>query len=462
MKHEAKHFKPMAVPYAVMTTKTDVLIIGGGLAGLSAARVLQGKKSCLLVEKEAGIGGLAASVEKNGFTFDYSGHLLHLHWKETGDLILRLLKNNHFKLKRNAWIRLKGVEVPYPFQANLYNLPADVKSECVSGFLSAYKKTFQPSALPPDRLAGSLQPEVFSRWTRRVFGGGISKYFMLPYNAKLWRYPLDRLTADWCAPFVPMPKIQEVLEAAYLPKRTAMGYNPVFYYPKRGGIQALPDALAEGLKNIRTGCELESLDLKGKTAFIKGLGPVKYKRLINTMPLKYFVELIKDPPPGLKAHNSRLRHNTVYVLNLGVKGSSSKKHWTYFPESEFLFYRAGIATNFSSRLAPKGCASLYIETATPGGALDLAAAEKKIFRGLLKGGVIKSERDIVEKLWLKIPCAYVIYDAARTIALPAILSALANNGVSSIGRYGAWKYSFMEESVKEGLETAQRLVASDK
>ncbi len=447
-----------------MTIKTDVLIIGGGLAGLSAARVLQGKKNYLLVEKEAGIGGLAASVEKNGFTFDYSGHLLHLHWKETGDLILRLLKNNHFKLKRNSWIRLKDVEVPYPFQANLYNLPDDIKSECVSGFLEAYNTSHNSLATRHSPLAVShsqKRPEVFTHWTRRVFGEGISKHFMLPYNAKLWQYPLNRLTADWCAPFVPMPKPQEVLEAAYLPKRKTMGYNPVFYYPKRGGIRALPEAMAKDLKNIHTGCELQSLDLKRKIAFIKGLGPVKYERLINTMPLKYFVGLIKSPPAGLKAHNARLRHNTVYVLNLGVKGTSVKKHWTYFPEKEFLFYRAGIATNFSRRLAPKGCDSLYIETATPGYALNLAAAEKKIFRGLIKGGVIKSEDDIVEKLWLKIPCAYVIYDAARNISLPAIISILADNDISSIGRYGAWKYSFMEESVKEGLETAKKMLVDN-
>ncbi|MFA6434769.1 MAG: FAD-dependent oxidoreductase [Elusimicrobiales bacterium] len=439
--------------YSKKAAATDILIIGGGLAGLAAARTLAGKKNYLLIEKEAGIGGLAASVKKNGFTFDYSGHLLHLHWKETGDLILGLLKNNNFKLKRNAWIHLAGVEVPYPFQANLYNLPDKIKSECVGGFLAAYKKTFQPSALSP-------QPEVFARWSRRIFGEGISKYFMLPYNAKLWQYPLDRLTADWCAPFVPMPRPQEVLEAAYLPKRTAMGYNPVFYYPKTGGIQALPAALAAGLKNIHTGCELESLDLSGRTARIRGLGTVKYKHLINTMPLKYFVELIKPPKAALCANSSRLRHNAVYVLNLGVKGTPSGKHWTYFPESEFLFYRAGIATNFSRRLAPEGCSSLYIETATPGGPLDTAAAEKKIFRGLLKSGVLKSENEIVEKLWLKIPCAYVIHDAARSVSLPAILSTLSKNGVSSIGRYGAWKYSFMEESIKEGIETAKKIAAS--
>ena len=32
--------------------KTDVLIIGGGLAGLAAAKTLEGKKSCIVAERE--------------------------------------------------------------------------------------------------------------------------------------------------------------------------------------------------------------------------------------------------------------------------------------------------------------------------------------------------------------------------------------------------------------------------
>ena len=38
---------------------------------------------------------------------------------------------------------------------------------------------------------------------------------MLPYNAKLWQYPLERLTTEWCAPFVPLPNPEEVLKGAY-------------------------------------------------------------------------------------------------------------------------------------------------------------------------------------------------------------------------------------------------------
>lgn len=432
--------------------KTDVLIVGGGLAGLSAARALHGKARYLLAEKEGALGGLAASVRKNGFTFDHSGHLLHLRWKRTTDLILGLLKGNYLKIERDARIHLAGTETPYPFQANLYGLPDRIRSECVRGFLEA--------CLEAGRGRGRAHETMsFRDWSLKTFGDGISRHFMLPYNRKLWQYPLNRLTADWCAPFVPMPAPAEVIEGAYLRSRRAMGYNPVFYYPKKGGIQTLADAMSEGLSGIHTGCSLEALDIAAKTARIKGLGEVRYEHLINTSPLRSFTQLIRPGQAGLRALGKKLRHNCVHVLNLGVKGPASSAHWTYFPEKEFPFYRAGTATNFSKRLAPAGCASLYIEIPTAGPALDRASAERSILRGLVKGGIVKSGAEVVEKLWLTIPCAYVIYDAERIKALPKILSGLLAHDVHSISRYGAWKYSFMEESVKEGLETAKEILA---
>ena len=34
---------------------------------------------------------------------------------------------------------------------------------------------------------------------------------------------------------------------------------------------------------------------------------------------------------------------------------------------------------------------------------------------------------------------------------------LASRGVESIGRYGGWKYSFMEETILDGKRCAERL-----
>lgn len=428
--------------------KTDTLIIGGGLAGLAAAGALEGKKDYLVAERESRPGGLSATLKKGDFLFDYSGHLLHLRWPRTTKLILGALGANCARIRRDARIYAHKSWTPYPFQANLSGMPDKVKAECVSGFLAAFN-----AARPAP--AGA---EPFDRWTRRVFGDGISRHFMLPYNAKLWRYPLNRLTTEWCAPFVPVPRPEEVIEGAYGRRAEGLGYNTVFNYPKRGGIGSLAVALARGLRGLRLGLEVERVNLRKGVADVRHFGPVHFRRLVNTGPLDEFVGLAEDAPAAVRRAAARLRHNTVYVLNLGVRGPKTDMHWGYFPGAEFPFYRTGVATNFSKAIAPRGCASFYIEIATPGTALDLASAETAVIKGLKACGLIKSAAQIVESLWLKIPCAYVVYNAERAAALPVISGWLESRRVQSIGRYGAWKYSFMEESVKEGLEAADRIL----
>ena len=55
-----------------------VIVMGGGLAGLACAdeilRKGQGKFDVLVLEKEAYLGGLSATFDKNGFRFDLAPH----------------------------------------------------------------------------------------------------------------------------------------------------------------------------------------------------------------------------------------------------------------------------------------------------------------------------------------------------------------------------------------------------
>lgn len=426
--------------------KTDVLVIGAGLAGLSAARALKGKRDFLVVEKEARPGGLCASVRKGAFTFDYSGHLLHLRWPRTRKLILGLLAGNASELRRDARIYASGRWVPYPFQSSLGSLPPAVRAECVNGFLEA-------------RAASRRLPPVpsFRDWSLAVFGRGISRHFMLPYNAKLWQYPLDRLTADWCAPFVPVPDTAAVLAGA-AGKNAKIGYNASFHYPRQGGIGALPAALARGLGDrLLTGAETAEVDLAKRVARLRGGETVSFRRLINTAPMKDFALSLRGAPATVRAAAAKLRHNSVYVLNLGVRRPGPGFHWGYFPGASFPFYRVGDSSLFG-RNAPRGCASYYVEIATPGLPLDLASAEREAVKGLARCGFVRDASDIEERLWLKIPCAYVTYDRDRLAALPVIENYLRSKGAASIGRYGSWKYSFMEESVKEGLGAGEALI----
>ena len=435
--------------------KIDTLIIGAGLSGLSAAFKLQGKKDYLLIEKENKAGGLSSSFKKTGFTFDFSGHLLHFHDEKTKKLILKLLKKNHALIKRKSQIYSHGVFSPYPFQFNLFNLPNSARKDCVSGFIKAYEK----------RLKNKLKSNAllnFKNWSLSVFGEGINKHFMIPYNSKLWQYPLEKLSSDWCAPFVPVPKMEDIITGAYSKEKKNIGYNPTFYYPKTGGIQALSDAFLKQIKNINLNAELTDINLKTKTAAIKNIGKIQYKRLINTIGLKHFINKVTDAPEKIKKLNKTLKYTTVYVLNIGTTKINSDKHWTYFPEKGFKFYRAGISSNFSKRITPKNASSMYIEVSTYGKPINLQQTKKDIIKGLIKCGILKSPKDIIESMWLKIECAYVIYDKERAKALPEIFAYLKKHRIHSIGRYGAWKYSFMEESVSEGIETAKQIMRSSR
>ncbi|MDX6770699.1 MAG: FAD-dependent oxidoreductase [Elusimicrobiota bacterium] len=431
--------------------KTGVLILGGGLAGLSTARHLgvAGQRSRLVVEAKDRPGGTAGSVVTDGFTFDYTGHLLHLHDPYGKKLILDLLGDNHATHERRAWIWSKGAFTRYPFQANTRGLPPAVVADCVAGFLETVHR---PRPLPkaPDFLS----------WSRATFGDGVTRHFMRPYNEKLWRVPLSRLTTEWQGRFVPKPSAAEVVYGAFAEQNALFGYNSTFRYPVRGGIQALPDALAAALEPgvLRTGARVESVDLREKVAVVGGLGEVRYERLVNTLPLCDFLDLATPLPPAVKAARAKLRWNTVWNLNLGVDRLISDKHWVYYPEKKYPFYRVGFSSNFSPNLAPAGHTAIYVEVARPGGsAVDVPKLEAQVLAGLREAGVLRRGDTLSAKVWMPVKVGYVVYDFDRTPAVTTIFKHLATRGVDSIGRYGGWKYSFMEETILDGKRCAERL-----
>lgn len=439
--------------------KTDVLILGGGLAGLSAAYHLNRgarRVSSLVVEKRSTPGGTAGSVVKDGFTFDYTGHLLHLHDAYGKKLILDLLGENVATHERNSSIYSHGAFTRYPFQANTYGLPKKVVDECLLGFLKTVHR--------PAKKGLGLKPS-FLEWSLRQFGEGICRHFMLPYNEKLWQADLGDLTTEWQGRFVPKPKPSEVLFGALVEQKTAFGYNATFRYPKRGGIQALPDALAAQLApgQLRTGCAVRSVDLDARVAVVDGIGEIAFESLVNTLPLSLFLDLASPLPAKVVEARRKLRWNTVWNLNLGVsRAGITDKHWIYFPEKKFPFYRVGAMSLFSKANAPEGTTSFYVEVARRGGTkVDVPRLENRILAGLRSCGLLKSSDKLATKVWLPIEHAYVVYDFDRTPAVETIFSFFKRRRVESIGRYGGWKYSFMEETILDGKAAAERLAKGD-
>ncbi|MHB9155283.1 MAG: protoporphyrinogen/coproporphyrinogen oxidase [Endomicrobiales bacterium] len=427
---------------------SEIVIIGAGLTGLATAYHL--KKPYIILEKNPGPGGLCSSINADGFTFDHAGHFLHLRDPGVRRLMRGLLGSRLKEVKRDAAVISHGKTVPYPFQANLYFLPENIRRACLRGFIER-----------PGRMPSPDSPD-FYRWSLATFGAGITRYFMKPYNEKLWTVSSRRLRADWVAPFVPQPALKEVEDGACGPKLRDFGYNVHFLYPGQGGCQAVIDAVASRVQNLKYNEASEEIDHRGKCVTTSQGKRYYFEHLVSTQPLPELLRQMPGLPGEVKAAAERLDWNSVSCINLAVKAppgpEARGRHWLYFPEKKYVFYRAGIYTNVMASMAPRGYSSLYAEISRrPGRPLRAKSALEKTVKGLQDAGVILrgSQPEVVRLL--DMPFAYVIYDRHRAAALSVIRGFLKKNSISSIGRYGGWEYSFMERSLLEGRKTAEDL-----
>lgn len=429
-----------------------IKIIGAGISGLACAYHLKKyrtKAETSLYEAEDKIGGLCGSYQEKGFTFDYSGHLLHLSTRSGKALARRLLGRNQTQIKREAFVFFKGKKVEFPFQNNLFRLDKKDISYCVSEAIKAY-------GAQPDKK------DSFKDWALALYGKGICEYFMFPYNSKLWNFPLEKLTPQWCGKFIPAYTLEDIIKGAYLKRNKKTGYNSTFYYPKSGGCGAICSALAQDLDNINLNSAVTAIDFKNKT-FKAGGKTVSYDKLVSTMPLPALGKALKGLPADIKTAFKELKHNSLYVLNIAFKGKAPKGHWFYFPEDKYPFYRVGVQSSFSKSSAPKGTFSLYIEFALRQNCkADLNKLKQKAISALKDLGFINEKSEIITEKWHHIRYGYPIYDGRYAKARGLILDYLAKQDIYLLGRYGAWEYSFMEKSLLDAAALAKTIAKVSK
>jgi protoporphyrinogen oxidase len=435
--------------------RPSVVILGAGLTGLSAAFHL-GDLGSVVVERGTEAGGLCRSVREEGFTFDCTGHLLHLREARFQALVERLAPGTMARHERRALIHSHGVETDYPFQANLRGLPIPVVKECVAGFVASLLRREREGDPDPQRA-------TFREWVEAVFGPGIAAHFMLPYNAKLWRVDLDEIECGWVSWSIPRPTLSDVLEGALGATVRGLGYNPTFLYPRSGGIRALPDAFTRQLEAgrstcLRTGCDVRAVDARARTVRLATGETLPYERLISTLPLDVFLGMCRGLPDTMAPAGRRLRAVRVLNICLGIdRPGVSGAHWMYFPEPEISFYRIGFPSNLAPGMAPRGCSSLWAERSLlRDEPFEPDAVVSRTVDDLRRTGILRaSDRVVFSRVGVLDP-AYVLYDRHRAAQLPSILDTLRSHGIDSVGRFGAWEYSSMEGAMRAGAEAADR------
>ncbi|MEP6623974.1 MAG: FAD-dependent oxidoreductase [Acidimicrobiia bacterium] len=428
---------------------TETLILGGGLAGLSAA--YHTDREYLLLEREQRVGGLCRTNWYDGFGFDLSIHILFTKQPDLATLICsELLDGQYHDHTRSSWVYSHGGYSGYPFQSNLYGLPADVAANCLLGLIAA-------RAAPPGN------PANFAEWARATFGDGIAEHFFLPYNERVWATPPEAMDFRWIADRVAVPDLESVVRGMLEPPVTRWGPNSSFWYPIEGGIEALPRGLVARLDpdRVRVGTTVETIDCTTHTVTTDDGASVGYDDLISSLPLPVLVRMVDDVPEAVRAAAARLRWNTVYTVMIGVRRPEiSDHHWVYFHEDEFVFHRISYPMNFSPTLAPDGCSSIMAEI-SHSSHRDVSGRDlvQETIDGLRRAGVLRDDDEIVLGMVAPIVPAYVIYSLDHQECVATILEWLGRMGIRTVGRFGEWQYFNMDQAIGSGRDAARTIAA---
>ncbi len=426
-----------------------VVIIGAGLTGLSAAYHLEKKgfHDFIIVEKDCEPGGICRSLKKDGFTFDYTGHLLHKNDPYFSSFLETILQDEAINsIERKSYIYSQNVYTPYPYQINLHGLPIHTIVDCVEGYVK--------------RKSSMRKPKSFAEWVLKYFGQGLARSFFFPYQSKLLRYAPSKLAASWTGRFVPQTSLRQMLAGALVSDGTGVGYNASFLYPDRG-IGRLIDRLVKRVnRQVVTGASVVKIDLNNKLVIFKDGHEEPFDIIVNTMPLGRLLGSIHDRSTtyfNRAAHN--LTCTSVTCLNLGLSCAiDSEKHWIYYPERLYPFYRLGFYHNFSKRMTPAFCSSMYIECSYRNKSERTIRLMVDAARSRVKQLFAIEDEQIATEQVLNIPHAYVVYDFWRERNLKQLLERLESESIYSVGRYGAWKYSSMQESVLDGKRIAEKII----
>ena len=234
-------------------------------------------------------------------------------------------------------------------------------------------------------------------------------------------------------------------------------YNASFLYPKNGAasfINILYDELNKDKVLLNT--SVVSLDLNNKLATLSNGEIVKYEYLINTMPLNNFLKLIGGHDKLL----NEMSYNKVLVFNLGFDKSSplcKSEHWLYIPSKECNYYRVG----FYNNILGDDKLSMYIEIGynkdfkiTDG---EVEKQLKLTLKNLRESGIISDDMNLVDHETIIMDPAYVHIETKTTEKIDRLKDEFSKMGIYTIGRYGAWIYNSMEDSMVKAKELAEKI-----
>lgn len=430
--------------------KKPIAIIGGGLAGLTAANYLH-RQNVPFVLYEAGkkIAGLATSFkDEEGFSYDFGAHFV------TNRLAAMLGVSGDCKpVKHYSETVLLGKKTySYPF--GLMKIPrmtlSGVKSQLVSNgkektaqnwFRSRYGKALADEvALPLIEAWSGAKAEDLSSSVGESLPGSIAKTLYLKMASKV----LNRAV---CIGYS-----RELPESA----------NVWHVYPNEG-VHTLCDKLAEGISDkIKLESPVEEIIIENeKVVAVRAKGErQEVSAVISTAPVHILTKLVKGTDKLQKF--SKFRYRPMTFVNMRFEGRGLLPDVVlWLPENKYPFFRLTEATLSMPWLAPEGKTMITVDIGCEVGDEIWTMENEKLGEFCLEH-LTSIIPDAKEKYLgchtLRTPISYPVFLKEYEEERLDFEKGTGIENLLSVGRNGEFSHIFMEDVYWRTLQKMRKLV----
>ncbi len=429
-----------------------VIILGGGLAGISLAHFLQDDPRITaidILEKENEPGGLCRSFLHDGRMVDIGPHIFFSKDKDTLGFMKALLGKNQHELRRSNRIIHQGRLVQYPFENDLSKLSEEDRDYCVWGFLHNPYRHY-----PADNML---------QFFLKTFGEGITNLYLRPYNEKIWKFDPAYMDTQMVER-IPRPPDEDILRSAA--GETVDGYTHQLYftYPKTGGTSSLIEAFISTLGskvNIHTSCEVLAVSkVQAGWQAQTTAGTFEGDMLVSCMPVNILTRIYAGISADLAACGKNLCHNDIMIAVATVKKDLAGDNYAFMTaDSDVVFHRLSKVDFLGSSYHKEGTATYMMEYTYHDASRCWSDEEYRsaYIDGLQKVGLIHSAADVTAFTLKRYPYAYVVYDIWHGKNMAAIRRYFTGEGVYLNGRFGNFEYWNMDTVISESRKLAERI-----
>ena len=445
-----------------------ILILGGGLTGLSAGYVLT--KAGLKVkvfESDSSVGGLSKTIIHNGFRFDLGGHRFFTKDRKLNNFVKELMGKELISVPRKSKIYMQNKYFDYPLKPlnAIFGL----------GISTTIEILFDYAAERIKNLIKEPQNISLEDWVVGNFGRKMFNIYFKEYSEKVWGIECSMISAEWVAQRIRGLSLASAVKNAFfkLNGKDVPSLVDFFLYPQLG-IGRISDRLKEdieaGNNSVLTNSRIErinhsdfkveSIVINNRKQFVEENGT----EFISSIPITKLVNMLHPAPPeNILTAASKLRFRDLVIVAVTINRKRvTDQTWIYIPEQKIPFGRLHEPTNWSEKMAEEGKTIIVAEFFSFKGDGIWSKSDEELtaitVENLENMGFVK-KHEIIGSAVVRVPNAYPLFEVGYKERCDEIYEYLGRfKNLHITGRSGMFRYYNMDHAIESGIKTAERII----